>query len=146
MKLFKIIASTNGYIASRDVHFNGRTSYTVVGGLTEDEAIDKLNDFCLSDYSHEAARVISTKDELIKESFWGIIETQAEACDMDFDAYFALTVKRWNLYFDLKTDKIFGGFHGAGIYRSNGQELVLEKTLTNDSYSYDSRYFCVEAD
>lgn len=146
MKTFKITASTNGYIASRDIHFNGRTSYTVIDGLTEEEAISKLNDFCLDDYQNEAARIIYSKEELIKESYWGIIETQADACEMDFDTYFALTVKRWNVYYDLNTDKIFGGFRGAGIYRSNGEELVMEKTLNDDSYDYDSRGYKVEHD
>lgn len=50
MKTFKITASTNGYIASRDIHFNGRTSYSVVENLTLKEAQSKLLSFFNSDY------------------------------------------------------------------------------------------------
>jgi hypothetical protein len=146
MTTYKITASTNGYIASRDIHFNGRTSYTVIDGLTHEKALEKLNDFCLSDYSDENATIITTKEQLIKEGFWGTIQTQADACEMEFDSYFELTAKRWNLFYDKKTNRIFGGFKGAGVYRSNGEELVLEKTLTDNSYSYDSRGYSIEED
>ena len=30
--MYKIIAKTNGYIAPRDIHFNGREQYIVGGG------------------------------------------------------------------------------------------------------------------
>lgn len=50
MKTYKITATTNGYIASRDIHFNGRTNYNVVENLTLKEAQSKLTEFFNSDF------------------------------------------------------------------------------------------------
>lgn len=48
MKTYKITASTNGYIASRDIMFNGNTEVTLESGLTLKEAqkilLDMFND------------------------------------------------------------------------------------------------------
>ena len=42
MKTYKIIGKTNGYIANRDIHFNGKTEITLETGLTLKEAQKKL--------------------------------------------------------------------------------------------------------
>ena len=38
MRTYKIVATTNGYIARRDIMFNGRTEVTLESGLTLKEA------------------------------------------------------------------------------------------------------------
>lgn len=51
MKTYKIIASTNGYIAQRDVMFKkGKTTRELISGLTEKQAHERLVEFCLDDY------------------------------------------------------------------------------------------------
>lgn len=50
MKTYKITAKTNGYIASRDIHFNGREEYSVKTGLSLKEAQQNLIEFFNSDY------------------------------------------------------------------------------------------------
>jgi len=47
---FKIIGRTNGWIASRDVHFNGQTEITIESNLTKEEANDKILKFFNKDY------------------------------------------------------------------------------------------------
>jgi len=47
---FKIIGKTNGWIASRDVHFNGKTEITIESNLTKEEANDKILKFFNKDY------------------------------------------------------------------------------------------------
>lgn len=42
MKTYKIIARTNGYIASRDALFGGETEITIEGGISLREARGKL--------------------------------------------------------------------------------------------------------
>lgn len=53
MKTYKIIASTNGYIASRDVRFRGRTEYVVESCLTLRDAQKKLLEMFNHDYENE---------------------------------------------------------------------------------------------
>lgn len=88
--------------------------------------------------------LIETKEELIKENYWPLIAELADDCGMDANSYFSLTSKRWELYYDLKTDRMFGGFQGSGIYVSNGEEMFLQKTLSAMSYDYDSRYYSID--
>lgn len=47
---YKIIAETNGWIASRDIHFNGETSYIVASNISLDEARKKLEELFFEDY------------------------------------------------------------------------------------------------
>ena len=49
-KNYKIIGRTNGWIASRDIHFNGKTEITIESNLTLREAQKKLLDFFNEDY------------------------------------------------------------------------------------------------
>ena len=44
MKTFKIIGKTNGWIAQRDINFNGRTEVTIAEKLTLKEAHEQLLD------------------------------------------------------------------------------------------------------
>lgn len=53
MKTYKIIARTNGYIASRDIRFNGRTTYVVLCHLTLKDAQRKLLEMFNHDYDNE---------------------------------------------------------------------------------------------
>lgn len=59
MKTYKIIGSTNGYIASRDIHFNGKTQIELASGLSLEDAISKLDEFFSEDYgySHDSFEV-----------------------------------------------------------------------------------------
>lgn len=47
---YKIIGKTNGYIAQRDINFNGKTEIVIESGLTLKEAQDKLLDMFNEDY------------------------------------------------------------------------------------------------
>lgn len=47
---YKIIGKTNGWLASRDIHFNGKEVITIESGLTLREAQKKLIDFFNEDY------------------------------------------------------------------------------------------------
>lgn len=47
---YKIIAKTNGYIANRDIMFNGKTEVTIEKGLSLKEAQKKLLDMFNEDY------------------------------------------------------------------------------------------------
>lgn len=49
-KNYKIVGRTNGWIASRDIHFNGKTEITIESNLTLREAQKKLLDFFNEDY------------------------------------------------------------------------------------------------
>lgn len=49
-KNYKIVGKTNGWIASRDIHFNGKTEITIESNLTLREAQKKLLDFFNEDY------------------------------------------------------------------------------------------------
>lgn len=46
-KNYKIVGRTNGWIASRDIHFNGKTEITIESNLTLREAQKKLLDFSM---------------------------------------------------------------------------------------------------
>lgn len=50
MKTYKVCGHTNGYIASRDIHFNGKCDIDIETGLSLKEARQKLLDFFNADY------------------------------------------------------------------------------------------------
>ena len=50
METYKIVGSTNSYIAQRDIDFNGKTSIVIVEDLTLREAQKKLLDMFNEDY------------------------------------------------------------------------------------------------
>lgn len=45
MKTYRIVGKTNGWIAQRDIHFNGKCKVTFRNGLTLREAQEILLDF-----------------------------------------------------------------------------------------------------
>lgn len=49
--MYQIIGRTNGYIANRDIHFNGKTTIVIDSDLTLKEAQRKLLDFYNEDYN-----------------------------------------------------------------------------------------------
>ncbi len=50
MKTYKISGETNGYIAQRDIHFNGKTYIVIERNLTLKEAQEKLLQLFNKDY------------------------------------------------------------------------------------------------
>ena len=50
---YKIIGRTNGWIAQRDIHFNGNTCITLCSGMTLREAQERLLEFFNKDYDQE---------------------------------------------------------------------------------------------
>jgi hypothetical protein len=50
MKTYKITAKTNGYIANRDINFNGKTSKNMNEGLSLKDAQEKLLEYFNIDY------------------------------------------------------------------------------------------------
>ena len=50
MKTYRIIGKTNGWIAQRDIRFNGKTMITLATGLTLKEAHKKMLQFFNEDY------------------------------------------------------------------------------------------------
>lgn len=63
----KIIGKTNGWIASRDCRFNGKTEITIVSGLSLEEAQTKLlemfNDFYEDEDGYEYAETWEDADK-----------------------------------------------------------------------------------
>ena len=64
MKTYKITGNTNGYIASRNIEFNGKTTIEIATGLSIEDAIKELNaifqecygyshDECVESYNEE---------------------------------------------------------------------------------------------
>ena len=64
MKTYRIIGSTNGYIASRNIEFNGKTEIEIETGLSIEDAKSKLDDIfrIRYGYSHDEC-VESYNDE-----------------------------------------------------------------------------------
>ena len=50
MKTYKITGRTNGWLAQRDIRFNGKTTITICEGLTLKDAQKKLLEFFNEDY------------------------------------------------------------------------------------------------
>ncbi len=50
MKTYRIMGKTNGWIAQRDLHFNGKTTIALATGLTLKEAQQKMLQFFNDDY------------------------------------------------------------------------------------------------
>lgn len=50
MKTYKIIGKTNGWIASHDINFNGKTYIIIDKGLSLRDAQKKILDMCNKDY------------------------------------------------------------------------------------------------
>lgn len=50
MTTYKITGNTNGWIANRDIHFNGKTQITIKSGLSLKEAQTALLGFFNEDY------------------------------------------------------------------------------------------------
>lgn len=72
MKTYKITGSTNGYIASRDIEFNGKTKITIATNLTLEQAREKLDDFFYSDYDYSHDQFETSYNEETGESTYGI--------------------------------------------------------------------------
>lgn len=137
MATYKITGQTNGYIANRDIHFNGKTQITLATGLTEDQAKEKLEEFFNSDYPN--ANYYSFLSEFIYDIFYPQIEEQAWACEMNIDEYYELTKKRWEIYYDNKIDTHLK-FQGPGYYSiSDHCGVIFEKGAF--AYEYDSRSY-----
>lgn len=135
---YKISGSTNGYIASRDIHFNGRTTYDLATGLSKEEAIKKLEGFFNEDYPY--AIFYNIEKEFIFGKYYVKIKEQADAVKMTMEAYFASTAKRWKLYHKLKADR-FDVFSKPGYYSLDSCGCLLEKD--GEQYEYDSRYYTI---
>lgn len=133
---YKISGSTNGYIASRDIHFNGRTTYDLATGLSKDEAINKLERFFNEDYPN--AYFYNTEEEFIFDKYYVKIEDQADAVRQHMQDYFKATSKRWKLYHKLKANK-FDVFTTPGYYSSDSCGCLLAKN--GEQYEYDSRHY-----
>ena len=136
MKTYKITGSTNGYIASRDIHFNGRTTYDLATGLSKEEAIKKLESFFNEDCPN--AIIYNTEDEFIFDKYYVKIEEQAEAVGETMKEYYEATAKRWKLYHRLKANK-FDVFTTPGYYSSDSCGCLLAKD--GEQYEYDGRYY-----
>jgi hypothetical protein len=140
MKTFNIIASTNGYIASRDINFNGRTSYVAESNLSHSQAKETLRKFFEKDYDN--AILCENENEWLLNRYFTLIEEQANACALSIDDYFAATSKRWKLYAD-KSVKNYMKYEGPGYYcmENYAGRLFHENS---ESYEYDSRYYRIE--
>lgn len=136
MENYTIIASTNGYIAQRDIMFNGCTEKVLLSNLSEQEAHEKLIEFCREDY--EFSIKIDSLEEFIKEF---IISGHFDSIENEknIDSYFESTKKRWLFLYE-KRKEMFFRFDGPGVYE-NGNCIM---NLYDNSYEYDSRYFSIQ--
>jgi len=101
MKTFKIIAKTNGYIASRDIVFNGKTEVELESNLTYEDAIKKLESFFYDDYGHNPSEFELSYDEETGISTYGKDE-------------------RWTDFSD-----------GTAMYEYDSRYYSIEEELTN---------------
>lgn len=64
MKTYKIIGETNGYIASRNIEFNGKTRIEIETGLSIEDAIEQLDVLFKEryDYSHDECIELYNED------------------------------------------------------------------------------------
>jgi hypothetical protein len=140
MKTYKITGNTNGYIAARDINFNGKQKVTIATDLTHEQATAKLEQFFNKDY--ENAVLIESENEWLMNRYFGMIEEQATACNMTIEDYFEKTAKRWKYYSD-NTVKNYMKYEGEGYYDMTNYGGRLFKS-GDESYEYDSRYYRIE--
>lgn len=139
MKTYKITASTNPYIASRDIHFNGRTSYVLADNLSFEEAKNKLQDYFREDYD---AYYFSNEDDYLKEYSWPVISEMATQLGIEEEEYFNTHKKQLNVRYEACKSH-FEKFEGPGYYSADGGSLVAYLLDSDTSYEYDSRYYTI---
>ena len=139
MKTYKIVARTNGWIASRDIQFNGRTSFDAVTGLSLEEARKTLEEFLCSDY--EYALYYENEYEYIFRLCINEI-CECNTTGISNEAYFKMTKNRWKKYADEKLDSR-KKFDGAGYYQPSDYYGCIFRT-GDLHYEYDSRYYNIE--
>lgn len=74
IKTYKVTGKTNGWIAQRDINFNGKTEINLAENLTLEEAREKLADFFYKDYDHYYDSVEISYNEETEESEYGVDE------------------------------------------------------------------------
>lgn len=140
MTTYNVIASTNPYIASRDIHFNGKTRIIISENITEDEAKNKLLDIMLQKYD---AIKINTKDEYLKEYSYPVISEQADSIGVSESGYFETHKKMLFVLYAHKSGH-FETFEGSGYYDNSGGSLVLVLSDNSKCFEWDSRFYSIE--
>lgn len=140
---YKIKGLTNGYIASRDINFNGKTEIELATGLTYDEARKKLVSFLYSDYdSMNVLERCENETDYLKFYHSGLISEMANELGISEEEYFDTHKNQLEIMYQKKCGR-FEKFTGPGIY-SNGQtSCCLLLADTDDSYEHDSRYYSI---
>lgn len=142
-KTFRIEASTNGYIASRDITFNGKTRVTLLDGLSYEEARKKLTEFAVSDYeSMNSVERIENEEEFLKFYFQGVTSEMAYTVGVTDEVYFATHKKMLNVLY-LKNKTQFERFEGAGLYGMGQMQASVILADNDNSYEHDSRYYSI---
>jgi len=140
-KTFKISASTNGYIASRDAVFNGKTNVTLADGLSYDDARAYLTSAAIGDYdSMNNVQRIENQDEFLAFYFSGLIADMSYFVGVTDEHYFLTHKKMLNILY-LKKRERFENFTGAGIYAKGQIQASAILLDTENSYEFDSRYY-----
>lgn len=141
MKTFKITASTNGYIASRDVTFNGKTRVDLIAGLSYEEAREKLTEFATNDYeSTNSIERIENEEDYLKFYFSSLVATMADEVNETEENYFETHKKMLTILYS-KNKNRFEKFTGAGLYGHGDMQCCSILEDNADSYEHDSRYY-----
>lgn len=142
-KTFRIEASTNGYIASRDITFNGKTRVTLLDGLSYEQAREKLTEFAISDYdSMNNVERIENEEEFLKFYFSDLTSEMAYEVGVTDEEYFLTHKKMLNILY-LKNKNMFEKFTGAGLYGMGQIQASVILADTDDGYEHDSRYYSI---
>lgn len=143
MKTYKITASTNSYIASRDITFNGKSKVDLITGLSYEQAREKLTDFAISDYeSMNSVERIENEEEYLRFYFQGLISEMASVVDVTDEEYFLTHKKMLNVLY-LKNKNHFEEFTGAGLYGIGQIQASAILEDADNSYEFDSRYYSI---
>lgn len=140
-KTFRIEASTNGYIASRDITFNGKTKVTLLGGLFYEQAREKLTEFAISDYdSMNVIERVENEEEFLKFYFQGLTSEMAHEVRVSDEVYFETHKKMLNCLYSKNKNKL-EKFTGAGLYGMGQMPASAILEDTDNGYEFDSRYY-----
>ena len=137
MSTYKIVAKTNGYIASRDAKFNGKTVVVLNENLTIDEANSELMKLLFSKY--DFAEPIFDEYQYVRYCFYSQLEEIAIKLNLDVEKYYFLTQKRWLAYCKLTNHRLHK-FTEPGYY----SEKMLIMVIQGTNFEYDSRYYSIE--
>lgn len=138
---FKIIASTNNYLANIDAIFNGKTTITLIDGLSYQEARERLTEYATSDYDQmNCVQRIETQDDYVAFYTRGLVSEMSYKTGVSEETYFETHKKMLSIFYEKNKNK-FEKFTGPGLYAHGNIQACAILEDDSDSYEFDSRYY-----